>query len=173
VLAADKKVFLDFTSGDSEKIKTALAHLEALPLGHFEDHPLSRKLVLSGFDALVALWNSDVAPVGCRRWIAQLVADARIAATGVKPIVQQALGDRSCSYLPTLLYLIGSNPESFEGIGESLLPLASHPDREVRWRVAWAISKMKQRDSHMMQAIKILARDPDSTTKVYVRECGA
>lgn len=72
MLAADKKRFLDFASGDSDRIKSALAQLEARPRGHFEDHPLSRKMVLSGFDALVALWKSEVAPAAmflhCSTW---------------------------------------------------------------------------------------------------------
>ncbi len=53
-------------------------------------------------------------------------------------------------------------------MGALLVPLASNPDREVRWRVAYLISKMKALDPGMRQALAILRTDKDRTTQVYV-----
>jgi hypothetical protein len=171
MLAKDKELFLEFTSGDPGKVSVALRALDARPAGHFEDHPLARSLVESRLQALIDLWTGDTTPSGAKKWVAQFIADARVGDPAVRAIVEGALSDRSCNYIPTLLFLMGCNANNFMGSGRYLLPLATHPSRDVRWRVAWVISKMKMRDSQMLEALRILAGDSDPATQTYVREC--
>ena len=66
---------------------------------------------------------------------------------------------------------MSTNPGLFADVGDHLLPLANHSDREVRWRVAYFISKVPSPDAGMRQAIAVLSSDPDETTQVYVRAC--
>jgi len=170
VLIKDQQAFLDFVSGERSRIENALKELEARERGHFEDHPMSPKLVKAHLSALVALWHRN--PVeGCRDWAFQFVADARVVDPSVKPLITSALADKSCTYLPTALYLMSTRTDLFADVGELLLPLASSPDREVRWRVAYVISKMKTLDTGMRQALRILRDDKDHTTQVYVEAC--
>ncbi|MBA4018528.1 MAG: hypothetical protein C0483_15275 [Pirellula sp.] len=157
-------------SGDAERATGAVAYFDALERGHLEEHPLSKKLVLENIDALLMLWHEGRVPGG-RTWVLQFVADAHIASLATKPLVVSALSEPSCAFLPTVLYLMGTEPDLFSDTGQYMQALSRHPDREVRWRVAWFISKLRYRDDEMYAAIQVLEQDPDPTTQVYVREC--
>lgn len=170
MLKKDKEAFLDFVSGDPARMRPALSHFVSQEKGHFEDHPPSSTLVRAHVPALMQLWHSEAAPE-CRSWIVQFIADAGVISAPVKPIVLSALRDPACTYLPTLLYLIGTEPALFHDIGPELKTLARHHDREVRWRVAYVISKMKEPSTEMRAAVAILKGDRDQTTQTYVREC--
>ena len=170
MLKKDKMAFLDFVSGDTDRMRLALAHFASQEAGHFEDHPPSLSLVRSHITDLVRLWNSETDPE-CRSWIVQFIADAGVVDSTLKPIVLSALRDVQGQFLPTLLYLVGTMPVLFTDIGPELSVLARHSDREVRWRVAYVISKMKILSPEMRTAVAILRNDRDPTTEVYVQEC--
>ena len=60
-----KQVFLNFVSGQNPRIERALPELKARERGHFEDHPISAKLVKEHLNSLIYLWHEN--PVdGCR-----------------------------------------------------------------------------------------------------------
>jgi hypothetical protein len=170
MLKKDKIAFEDFVSRDPHRQQRALAYFESLELGYFEDHPLSKKLIKEHIVNLIEIWNESDTPK-TRDWIVQFIADAGVANTSVKPIILSGLRDPSCPYLPTLLYLIGNSPELFADIGSELDGLAKHPESDVRWRVAWVISKMKDISPEMRSALRILENDPFPTTITYVRIC--
>jgi hypothetical protein len=170
MLKKDKQTFLDLVSGDLSRVVSALRDLDGLARGHFEDHPMSPKFIKEHMPLLVQLWEKNPAP-GVREWAAQFIADAGIADSTVKPLIVAELANPQCKHIPTLLYLVGTSPDTFADIGSVLLGLASHPDIEVRWRVAYVISKMRIPDEDMNQAIKILKKEDDHTTQVYVQEC--
>lgn len=170
MLKHDKEAFLALVSGDDEKVRAALEELNARELGHFEDHPVSAKLVKENLPSLIKVWNETTDPT-CREWVLQFVADARVADPTVKPLVVNALSDPKTRFLPTVLYLMGTQPALFADVGELLVPLAHHPDEGVRWRVAWFISNVRNPDSSMRKAILMLRNDAYDTTQVYVREC--
>lgn len=170
MLKKDREAFLDLVTGEPQRVAHAVAYFDTLERGHFEDHPPSRKLVREHLDALVTLWHANDIE-GARDWALQFVADAQVASPKTKPLVIAALSDPSCSFLPTTLYLMGTMPGLFMDTGPLLRALARHPDREVRWRVAWLISMFQHIDSDMTAAIALLEQDPDHTTQVYVRAC--
>jgi hypothetical protein len=157
MLKQDKEDFVAFASGGREHTAQVVRRLNARALGHFEDHPLSTKLVRQHLAGLVSLWNDNPVP-GARDWVLQFVADAQIANAQVRPMVQ--------------LYTMGTAPALFEDCGDLLLALASHPDHEVRWRVAYFISRVRNRSEPMVRAIHLLKLDRYDTTQVYVRACG-
>jgi hypothetical protein len=170
MLKQDKQTFLEFVSGEAQRVETALADLNSRERGHFENHPMSSRFIAEHIQPLIQLWNDN--PVsGCREWVAQFLADARVADQRIKPLIAAQLADLDCRHLPTLLYLVGTQPGTFGDIGHLLLGLARHPDKEVRWRVAWAISKMGEIDTAMRQAIQVLKAENDHTAQVYVAEC--
>lgn len=170
MLKSDKEAFLALVSGDEERVRLAQEELGARELGHFEDHPVSAKLVKEHLPALMELWNSTTDST-CREWVLQFVANARVAEPAVKPLVIDALSDPMSPLLPTVLYLMGTQPALFADVGELLVPLAQNPDDGVRWRVAWFISKVRSPDPLMRNAIQMLKNDAYDTTQVYVREC--
>lgn len=172
VLKKDREAFALLTSGDRASAVEAVAYFNSLEPGHLEDHPLSRKLVQDSLGALVSLWSEDQVP-GVREWVLQFVAAAQVASEATKPLVAAALSDPSCRFLPTVLYLMGTKPSLFADVGEPLRALAAHPDPEVRWRVAWFISKLPRVNSEVSGALALLERDPHPTTQVYVRACRA
>ena len=170
MLKRDRQAFIDLVSQDPQKIRDAVVDLNRRELGHFEDHPVSAKLVRENLPSLVRLWSEN--PVeGCRDWVLQFVADAGVADASVKHLILAALCDERCTFLPTVLYLMSTNAGLFADVGDHLLPLANHSDREVRWRVAYFISKVPIPDAGMRQAIAVLSSDPDETTQDYVRAC--
>ena len=172
MLKRDREAFLELVTGKPQRAALAVTYFSALERGHFEDHPLSRKLVQEHLDALVAVWNANNV-TGARDWVLQFIADAQVASQKTKPLVISALSDPSCSFLPTVLYLMGTMPDLFTDAGPLLKALARHTDREVRWRVAWLISNFRHMDSDMTATIALLEQDPDHTTQVYVRACRA
>jgi hypothetical protein len=170
MLKKDREAVFDLVSGDLARIGHAVAELNRRPPGHFEDHPISPKLVREQLAAFVQLWESN--PVsGCRDWILQFIADAQIADQSVRPLIISALDEDGCQFLPTVIYLMSTKPELFSDVGGQLLRLSTHPDREVRWRIAYFISKVLRPDVGMRKAIDVLATDSDETTQVYIREC--
>lgn len=171
MLKQDKEDFIAFASGDREHTAQVVQRLNARGLGHFEDHPLSAKLVRQHLAGLVSLWNDNPVP-GARDWVLQFIADAQIADAQVRLMIREALADKDCPFLPTVLYTMGTAPALFEDCGDLLLALASHPDHEVRWRVAYFISKVRNRSESMVRAIHLLKLDRYDTTQVYVRACG-
>lgn len=170
MLKQDRQTFLKFVSGERQSVEAAVADLNSRERGHFEDHPMSSRFVADHIASLIQLWNENSVP-GCREWVAQFVADAKLADSRVKPLIVTELGNPDCRCLPTLLYLVSTNPDTFSDSGYLLLDLARHFDREVRWRVAYVMSKMQELDSDMRQAVQILKADSDHTTQIYVREC--
>lgn len=173
MLKQDKEDFIAFASGDRGRMAQLVQGLKDRELGHFEDHPLSAKLVRQHLAGLVSVWNDNPVP-GARDWVLQFVADAQIADAQVRPMVQAALADKDCPFLPTVLYTMSTAPALFEDCGDLLLTLASHPDHAVRWRVAYFIFKVRNRSESMVRAIQLLKDapdDPDGTTQVYVRAC--
>lgn len=170
MLRKDQQVFLDFVSGQNPRIENALLELKARERGHFEDHPMSAKLVKEHLNSLIHLWHEN--PVdGCREWVSQFIADARVVDSAVKPLVVSSLSDENCKRLPTVLNLMRPRANLFGDIGALLVPLASNPDREVRWRVEYLISRMRALDLGMRQALALLETDKDDTTRVYVEAC--
>lgn len=166
MLKQDKEDFIAFASGDREHTAQVVQRLNARELGHFEAHPLSSKLVRQHLADLVSLWNDNPVP-GAHDWVLQFVADAQVC-----PMIQAALADKDCPFLPTVLYTMSTAPALFEDCGDLLPALASHPDHEVRWRVAYFISKVRNRSEPMVRTINLLKSDPCDTTQVYVRACG-
>lgn len=171
MLKQDKEDFIAFASGDRGRMAQVVQSLNARTPGHFEDHPLSAQLVRKHLAGLVSIWNDNPVP-GARDWVLQFIADAQIADAQIRPMVQAALADQGCRFLPTVLYTMGTAPVLFEDCGDLLLALASHPDHEVRWRVAYFISKVRNRSESMVRAIHLLKLDRYDTTQVYVRACG-
>ncbi|WP_282272763.1 hypothetical protein [Stenotrophomonas sp. PS02298] len=172
MLKKDREAFALFASGDPSQIARAIAYFQSLEPGHFDDHPLSRKMVAENLGVLVDLWHSNRVP-GTRDWVVQFVADAQLASELTKPLVATALLDPSCAFLPTVLYLMGTRPALFADLGVPLTALATHSDPEVRWRVAWFISKVPRLDADLAAAVALLERDTHATTQVYVRACRA
>lgn len=170
MLKRDKEDFLSFVSGDPASLTASVASLNAREKGHFEDHPLSAKLIKENVEELLAVWSSN-SVAGARDWVLQFVADAGVADSRVKPIIISALSDKSCDFLPTVLYTMSTSPALFEDCGDLLIGLAEHPDREVRWRVAYFISKVRNKSQSMLSAIELLKKDRYDTTQVYVRAC--
>lgn len=170
MLKRDRKAFDSFVSGDMVAIADAVSYFHALPLGHFEDHPVSRPLVRSNLKPLVDLWHDNPCP-GCREWVLQFIADAETYDVSVHPVIEYALKDENCECLPTVLYLMSRHPDAFTASGELLAPLASHADREVRWRVAFFISRLNVLDAAMRRVIDLLSNDRDETTQTYVAQC--
>ena len=170
MLKRDKEAFLALISGDDDKVRRALEELNSRELGHFEDHPVSAKLIKEHLPALINLWNAS-SDGTCREWVLQFIADAGVAEPAVKPLVLQALSDPKSRLLPSVLYLMGTQPALFADVGELLVPLVRHPDEAVRWRIAWFISKVRSASPSMMKAIQTLKGDTYDTTQVYVREC--
>lgn len=78
-------------------------------------------------------------------WVSQFIADARVVDSAVKPLVVSSLSDKNCKHLPTVLHLMCTRANLFGDIGALLVPLASNPDREIRWRVAYLISRMRRK----------------------------
>lgn len=170
MLKRDKEVFLSFVSGDEKKIQDALSELASRELGHFEEHPISARLVKEHLPALIDLWNSN-STAACKGWVLQFIADARISDPVVKPLIVRALGQPNSSILPTVLYLMGTQPSQFSDVGELLIPLTQHRDSSVRWRIAWFISKLQRPSPAMQAAIQALKGDAHGTTQDYVRQC--
>jgi hypothetical protein len=170
MLKKDKEDFLAFVSGDLVLTQKAVDSLNAREKGHFEDHPMSSKFVKQYLNELVNLWRESSVG-GAREWTLQFIADAGVSNENTKPLIVAALSDPSCPFLPTVIYLMSTSPNLFADSGKYLLPLASHPDREVRWRVAYFISKVKSPDQDMKRCIELLKQDRDDTTQVYVRAC--
>lgn len=71
-----------------------------------------------------------------------------------------------------VLYTMSTALALFEDCADLLPALASHPDHEVRWRVANFISKVRKRSDPMVRAIGFLKGDSCDTTQVYVRAWG-
>lgn len=165
----DKQEFLAFVSGDIEKMSNAVHYFQTCEHGHFEEHPISRSLLLKHIENLVKLWNAQTNPT-VRNWVIQFIAESTIVTAQTKPILLAALMFDSGSTLRLALYAIGSNPRIFEEIGDRLLHLATHPDYEVRWRVAYVIHYMQNRSEAMLQAADILRKEPDDLIQTYVGE---
>jgi hypothetical protein len=169
MLKIDRIAFEKLLSGDPLSVRDAIAELNSRPNGHFEDHLPSIKFVRENRSKLNQLWAAN--PVeGCRDWVIQLLADTQLIDKDSKPFVIEALKNRSCSFVPTLLYAMSLNPDLFTDTDKQLLELASHPDREVRWRVAYLLSKLRCPTELMYAAIDRLRTDGDDTTRVYVNE---
>jgi|GEM_PF-5716556 hypothetical protein len=170
MLKKDKEDFLALVSGDATLTQKAVESLKSRERGHFEDHPMSSKFVKQYLNELVDVWRNSPND-GAREWTLQFIADAGVANEHTKPLICAALSDRSCMFLPTVIYLMSTSPELFADSGSYLVPLTSHPDREVRWRVAYFISKLKSPDQDMKKCIEYLKSDRDGTTQLYVRAC--
>jgi len=170
MLKRDKDVFMALVSGDNDQVRAALLELSARESGHFEDHPISRKLVKEHLAQLVELWHLN--PVdGCRDWALQFVADSGLSEPAVKPLILAALADPMCAFLPTVLYLMSTQPLLYEDVGSLLIPLTKHADEQVRWRVAYFAAQLKSRSADIRAAIDALRSDPFDLTKIYVRQC--
>jgi hypothetical protein len=169
MLRKDKEDFLAFVSGDLALTQKAIDSLNSRMRGHFEDNPMSSKLVKQYMNELIDVW-SNTAIVGARQWVLQFVADAGAANEQIKPLVYAALSDSSCTFLPVVIYLMTTAPGLFGDSGGYLLPLASHRDRGVRWRIAYFLSIVKGQDEDIKKCIELLSQDKDETTQLYVNE---
>jgi hypothetical protein len=168
MLKTDKEALIDLVSGDVERGMRAVAHLDALEKGHFEDHRVSAALVREKAHELAAICKCGSVQ-GAKRWAVQFLAEARVMTAAVKNAVLETAREPACSFLPSVLYLIGSNVAEFEDAGPELETLSGHADPEVRWRVAWVISRMRNRDVSVRRALANLCGDTHPTTQVYVR----
>lgn len=169
MLKKDKLAFLGFIADDSETMRAAVDHFESCEPGHFEEHPISRSLILQHIDRLIHLWHTQTDPT-IRNWIIQFVAESSIVTAQTKPIIDAALLYEGGSTLRLALYAAANNARLFEDIGDRLLSLASHPDYEVRWRVGYVLCYMKNRCDAMRKAIEILKNEPDDLIQTYVGE---
>jgi hypothetical protein len=169
MLKIDRIAFEKLLSGNPHDVREAIAELNSRPLGHFEDHTPSIKFVRENRSKLNQLWEANLVE-GCRDWVIQLLADTQLIDHDSKSMVVYSLQDRNCKFIPTLLYAMSLTPDTFADVDNQLLELASHPDREVRWRVAYFISKVRCPTQIMFDTLESLRMDTDETTCVYVGE---
>jgi hypothetical protein len=165
VLKSDKQAFIDLMSSDEMKRVAALDKLNRLPLGHFEDHPVSVRFVKERFHDFMKAFRESSDP-GVRDWLFQAIADSEVITEEVKEIVAQELKP-SCRYLPTLLYLVWQNKQEFVHLKDAVKMLYTHPDHEVRWRVALILESSSLEYDDDIQVVRALMMDEYVTARLY------
>lgn len=165
MLKADKLLITQLASAkDTERQSAALA-LQALPRGHFEDHPPSRKFI-QGLQAVLLLAYQTSASELVRDWCVQLLADAQVMGAEMEGLVKAAL-QPECAFLKTLLYYISLNPRRFQDCKSQILRLSAHPDEEVRWRCAYVLEMLVLDYDSDAATLRGLFADSCETTRTY------
>lgn len=167
MLKKDKLLVKRLASTDDEVRVAAAGELDQLEKGHFEDHPVSMRLIGDLQPALVAAHVATSSAL-VKQWITQVLADGHATGTGIDALVLAALTP-GCSYLPTLLYYMWSNCARFEGHKEQIKTLCGHADEQVRWRCALILYHMPLALSYDTDAacLRALALDAFPTARTY------
>jgi hypothetical protein len=168
MLKADR-VHIERLASKDEAIRlSAASELEALELGHFEDHPVSRKLVAERESALVQAFHETASPL-VREWVVQVLAEGSARGPGVTELVKSAL-EPHCEFLPTLLYYVYCTPAPFADVKDKVKLLHDHPDEQVRWRCALVLSLLPLEHERDIDVVRQLLTDRHGATRSYAVE---
>ncbi|MCH1924771.1 hypothetical protein L9G74_10040 [Shewanella sp. C32] len=165
MLNADKlKIEKLISNDEAERIATC-EELDALDLGHFEDHPISQKFIHEREKELIDTFYSTKSEK-VKEWILQVLAEALIESEEVVAIVANSL-TQNCKYLPTLLYYMWQNSSKFINNKQQIKTLSKHADAQVRWRVALVLENMPLEYGEDIKVIRELMLDEYYTTRTY------
>lgn len=159
MLKQDRLLVEHLASGDEPARIAAAQELETREKGHFEDHPVSHRIVMALQAGLVAA-HADTSSALVKKWVTQVLADGSAKGEEIDALVLEAL-EPECTYLPTLLYYVSSNVARFGAHKEKIKALCGHADEQVRWRCALVLSHMPQSLSYEIDAacLRVLALD--------------
>ncbi|MBR7745914.1 hypothetical protein [Undibacterium baiyunense] len=165
MLKADKLLIAKLSSDCESQYEQAAHDLAALPRGHFEQHPLSRKYVVEHQNALINNFHQTRNQV-VRDWIVQVLADVQARGNDFNQIVKQSLHP-DCSFLTTLLYAMLNDPYAFRDCKETIKLLSTHANAEVRWRCASFLEKIPLDYDIDIDSLRRLMVDEDETVRLY------
>jgi HEAT repeat protein len=150
----------DLTGDDVARRQAAVRVLEAMPRGFLEDHPLPRKKVAPYVPRLGRLLASDV-PNPVKKWCAQLVGESGILSAETLSALVGALENKDDEVLVSTIWAIGAYGPGGSPAVDALILHTRHPNREVRWRAVWALSRIRPKGQRYAEGFAKLFADED------------
>jgi hypothetical protein len=102
-----------------------------------------------------------------RRAVAHLTGLLQHWSGHAEAILRALLRDTSSPVQAHAVWAAGHIGTPASPLARDLLPLAKHPDRAVRWRVPWALSKIARVDAEVAQCALGMFDDADPTARMY------
>jgi len=158
--------WLEDLSGQNEKraIKVA-GHLLNTSENYFDDKKVSvveRTSIANQAIKLADNKNSEI-----RNCVAHLIAILNVWSEEIELTLKSLLNDADDSVATSSVWATGKNGKHSVDIIDSLVKLIDHPNREVRWRIPWAIIQIEPPLVGVKKALFALTSDKDNTAKMY------
>ena len=105
--------------------------------------------------------------VEIRKCVGQLVGLMKTWSDSTFNILNKLIIDIDGQVQATTVWAIGNIGNSDNQIIEMLLTQKAHPNREVRWRVPWALKELKANGNNVVNSLIELTKDVDDTASMY------
>lgn len=141
MLKADVKRFEDLASADETVRFEAANQLQQLDQFHFHDHPVGKfRFSVEKVASLLCAWHATHRDL-IKGWIAQALALTENRSPEVLVLFRDTL-KLDGPYMPVVAQLLYTYSTNVPGANELFKLLHRHPNPEVRWRSAMALSCM-------------------------------
>ena len=158
--------WLDDFSGPDEKIRIKVSgYLLKISEYYFDQKKVSSKDRLEIADGVILNAKNNDPEV--RTCVAYLLGILKIWSPEIESTFRLLLNDTNNNVQVRGLWALGNIGSPSVPLTEAILELVDHPNREVRWRVPWAISQIKPTQALVKEALFKIALDEDSTARMY------
>ncbi|MBT8185070.1 MAG: hypothetical protein KJN76_09520 [Eudoraea sp.] len=152
------------TGGQKEKNEVA-DHLLGISEWYFDDKKISSEKRLEIINDLIKLENNPDPIV--RKCIVYLVGLLKTPAESINKFLAKMLMDENEGVQITAVWSSGNLGEGSAPLIPILSSLSKHPNREVRWRIPWALKEIAHIDNSLSKVLMDLSGDSDRTTRMY------
>ena len=158
--------WLDELRSDESKIRLKAAdHLLKTSEYYFDDKkvsPSEREAILGKIASSI---HGDEYQI--RLSVIHITTCLNIWNQTTRNLITVGLGDDNPSVLAHSVYAAGEYKNKASPLLGHLLKLTDHTDREVRWRIPWAICEIKQCPEGGLRKLLKLAQDDDYLVRMY------
>jgi hypothetical protein len=160
------------TSDDDAKRLLGARNLEALGLALFEKGSLHYSASLEDLTLITQYKNAMLKAYALtqyslvKKWLIAFFMDASIKDEPLITLITEDIRP-SCPHIAMVLAFIGNNGHLFAHAKNRVKLLAKHPDEEIRWRCAYALSHLKLNHDEDSDVLRKLALDEHPTTQTY------
>jgi HEAT repeat protein len=132
---------------------------------YFEDKKVSVEDRIEIIESIEFLASHEAVEI--RKCVGQLVGLMKTWSDSTPIILGKLIDDFDDQVQATAVWAIGNIGNNDRGLIEALLSKKAHSNREVRWRVPWALRELEANGDNVVSALIELTKDTDDTTIMY------
>jgi hypothetical protein len=152
--------------GEDLDKQLAVQNLESLPMGYFEEHNIPRTKIKHYINSLPDI-SLTTQSQELKEWCVQLIGEMGLSSENAIKALHNALVEGSDRAIISAIWALGEIKAKGHENEKLLIEKAFHENREIRWRVAWALSQIEYELYDTVKTLIKMLKDSDEHCRGY------